>query len=98
MAREPKSSQRTRAVRAKSCSRCRRWTKRRAARIGPTVWELEGPMPMVKRSKTLSAMLSGYHREGGDEVAMNRRRLVRRDLLGAIPRAQRVDAERAVLA
>ena len=22
--------------------------------IGPTVWELEGPMPMVKRSVTLS--------------------------------------------
>src|SRR5215203_5126838 len=31
-------------------SRC---TKRRAALMGPTVCELEGPIPMVKRSKTL---------------------------------------------
>ena len=29
---------------------------RRAARIGPTVWELEGPIPILKRSKTLSSM------------------------------------------
>ena len=28
-------------------------TKVLAARIGPIVWELDGPMPMVKRSKTL---------------------------------------------
>ncbi|GLW18871.1 hypothetical protein Stsp01_56140 [Streptomyces sp. NBRC 13847] len=27
-------------------------TNIRAARMGPTVWELEGPMPMEKRSKT----------------------------------------------
>ena len=26
------------------------------ARIGPTVWELDGPMPTVKRSKTLNGM------------------------------------------
>jgi hypothetical protein len=37
----------------------RRWeaassrVKRRAARIGPTVWELEGPMPILKSSKRL---------------------------------------------
>jgi hypothetical protein len=24
--------------------------------MGPTVWELEGPIPMVKRSKMLMAM------------------------------------------
>ena len=29
---------------------------RRAAFIGPTVWELEGPMPILKRSKTLMAI------------------------------------------
>jgi len=28
----------------------------RAARIGPTVWLLEGPMPILKRSKTLMSM------------------------------------------
>ena len=28
----------------------------RAARMGPTVWELEGPMPILNRSKTLIAM------------------------------------------
>jgi hypothetical protein len=27
--------------------------KRRAARMGPTVWELEGPMPILKSSKRL---------------------------------------------
>src|SRR3954466_6974070 len=27
-----------------------------AARIGPTVWELEGPIPILKRSKTEIAM------------------------------------------
>ena len=27
-----------------------------AARIGPTVWELDGPMPILKRSNTLTAM------------------------------------------
>lgn len=27
--------------------------KRRAATIGPTVWELDGPMPILNRSKTL---------------------------------------------
>ena len=31
-------------------------TKLFAARIGPTVWELEGPTPIEKRSKTLTAM------------------------------------------
>jgi hypothetical protein len=27
-----------------------------AARIGPTVWELDGPMPIENKSKTLIAM------------------------------------------
>jgi hypothetical protein len=27
-----------------------------AARIGPTVWDDDGPIPMEKRSKTLRAM------------------------------------------
>ena len=28
-------------------------TNRSAARMGPTVWELEGPMPILKSSKRL---------------------------------------------
>jgi hypothetical protein len=35
-----------------------------AARIGPTVWELDGPMPILKRSKTLIAMLTCGSRNG----------------------------------
>jgi len=31
--------------------------KRRAARMGPTVWELEGPMPILKSSNRLVFML-----------------------------------------
>ncbi|KWV85371.1 hypothetical protein PFLmoz3_04925 [Pseudomonas fluorescens] len=31
-------------------------TNRAAARIGPTVWELEGPMPILNRSNTLKDM------------------------------------------
>jgi hypothetical protein len=34
-------------------------TKRAAARIGPTVWELDGPMPIENRSNTLIAMIAG---------------------------------------
>src|SRR5450830_1807867 len=30
--------------------------KRRAATIGPTVWELDGPMPILKRSNTLMSI------------------------------------------
>lgn len=49
---EPNSSARTVTVWASRPSFLRRPTNIRAARIGPTVWELEGPMPMEKRSKT----------------------------------------------
>ena len=38
------------------CSRSsRNW---RAARMGPTVWELEGPTPILKMSKTLTAVMA----------------------------------------
>jgi hypothetical protein len=33
-----------------------RRAKVQAAFIGPTVWELEGPIPILNRSKTLTAM------------------------------------------
>jgi hypothetical protein len=33
--------------------------KQRAARIGPTVWLLLGPMPILNRSKTETAMVQG---------------------------------------
>jgi hypothetical protein len=39
----------------------RRLTNIRAARIGPTVCELYGPMPIENRSKTLTAMLGASH-------------------------------------
>ncbi|GLU31910.1 hypothetical protein Busp01_17520 [Trinickia caryophylli] len=31
-------------------------TNRQAAIIGPTVWELDGPMPILNKSKTLTFM------------------------------------------
>ena len=45
-----------RVTRASTPSCARRVTNMRAARIGPTVCELEGPMPILKRSKTETAM------------------------------------------
>ena len=35
---------------------CSRETKRNAARIGPTVCELDGPIPTLNRSNTEMAM------------------------------------------
>lgn len=55
---EPKSSARTAVVCASRPSFLRRPTNIRAARIGPTVWELDGPMPMEKRSKTEMATVA----------------------------------------
>lgn len=49
---EPKSSARIAVVRASRPSFSSRFANIRAARIGPTVWELDGPMPIEKRSKT----------------------------------------------
>jgi len=37
-----------------------------AARIGPTVCELEGPMPIVNNSKTLTAMSCFPEQASGD--------------------------------
>src|SRR6218665_1028634 len=56
--REPYSLTSTRAQEASSPWCRRRSANRRAARIGPTVWELLGPMPILKVSNTLTAM--GY--------------------------------------
>src|SRR6476646_1884138 len=47
---------RTGRTRSGSPSRCSAAANIRAARIGPTVCELDGPMPILKRSKTLIAM------------------------------------------
>src|SRR6185437_13489316 len=55
---DPYSSTVTRATRAMSpVSTSQRSTKRAAARIGPIVCEDDGPMPILKMSKTLTAML-----------------------------------------
>jgi hypothetical protein len=56
---EPKSSHFTRAVLASRPSAASRSVNIRAARIGPTVCELLGPMPILKRSKTEMAMTGG---------------------------------------
>ena len=53
---DPYISAFTRVVSASVPSCARRVTKMRAARIGPTVCELDGPMPILKRSKTETAM------------------------------------------
>ena len=41
------------------------WANRLAATIGPTVCELDGPMPLLNRSNTLIAM--AYSRTDGPE-------------------------------
>lgn len=41
--------------------RLRRVAKSRAARIGPTVWALEGPMPILNTSKKLVGMVFLFH-------------------------------------
>lgn len=50
--REPKSSARIAVVWASRPSFLSRRANIPAARIGPTVWELDGPMPIENRSKT----------------------------------------------
>ena len=54
--REPKSSAVSRWQWLNSCSCSSDSAKRRAACIGPTVWELEGPIPTLKRSNVLIDM------------------------------------------
>ena len=54
---EPYRVERTRATARMCPSRASRCTNRRAARMGPTVCELDGPMPILKRSKTPTAMI-----------------------------------------
>lgn len=49
---EPKSSARIETVWASRPSFFSRRANIRAARMGPTVWELDGPMPIENRSKT----------------------------------------------
>ena len=53
---EPYSSTRTLATCGISPSASRPEANISAARIGPTVCELDGPMPILKRSKTETAM------------------------------------------
>ena len=53
---EPYRRTATSAVCPSSPSRLSPSTNSRAARIGPMVWELDGPMPTLKMSNTLSVM------------------------------------------
>ena len=56
-AREPYRSTRSDATFSRSPDVLSSSAKTAAARIGPTVWELDGPMPMEKRSKTPTAIV-----------------------------------------
>ena len=56
---EPKSCTSTRRTCSSSPRSRKPCTNNAAARIGPTVWELEGPMPILNRSKTLIAIAAG---------------------------------------
>ncbi|GGM40575.1 hypothetical protein GCM10010489_09470 [Microbacterium saperdae] len=59
---EPNSVHSIRDTAASASLAPSRWTKSSAARIGPTVWELEGPTPMENRSKaeTYAVTPPGY--------------------------------------
>ncbi len=62
---QPYSSARTRTTSASTpFSSSQRSAKRAAARIGPTVWEEDGPMPILNRSNTLTAMATLLGRWG----------------------------------
>ena len=61
---DPNSSTRTRATSASSPSSARPWANVRAARIGPTVCDDDGPMPIEKSSKMLIATASSFTRAG----------------------------------
>ena len=54
---EPNSSARTRVTSSSTPSASRPIAKVRAARIGPTVCEDDGPIPIENRSNTLMATL-----------------------------------------
>ena len=54
---EPYRSTRSEATSASFPEALSSSAKTAAARIGPTVWELDGPMPMEKRSKTPTAIV-----------------------------------------
>src|SRR5579863_5650232 len=58
-AREPSSTTPMRSTRGSSPAARSASTKAAAARIGPTVWEEDGPMPILNRSKAL-IMRSGF--------------------------------------
>ena len=57
---EPYISARMRAVDSKTPSAARDAANRRPATIGPTVCELEGPMPILNKSKTLTVISRNY--------------------------------------
>ena len=53
-----------------------RSANRRAARIGPTVCELDGPMPILKMSKTLMCTAAQCTRQPCQRRAQNRMRVL----------------------
>ncbi|GAA3910803.1 hypothetical protein GCM10022382_16650 [Microbacterium invictum] len=57
--REPYSTHPTRVTEGSAPDADSRAAKSRAARIGPTVWELEGPTPMENSSNAETYALTG---------------------------------------
>lgn len=77
---EPNSSTSTRAVDSTAPRSSRAPAKRWAARIGPTVWDELGPMPIEKRSKTLTvtthlrnAAIASRHAPSQPKIGKGRR-------------------------
>ena len=80
---EPYRRTSTRRTRSNSPRSRSPWTNRAPARMGPTVWELEGPTPILNRSNTLMAItespLAGLvcarHAHGGVAARLKQGRL-----------------------
>src|SRR5205814_2253145 len=59
----------TRAAAAKPSLSASAWVNIRAARIGPTVCELDGPIPTLNKSKTLTATQnSALEKDAGSSI------------------------------
>ena len=80
----PMSSQKTRAVRSRQLRLSSSCTKRSAARMGPTVWLELGPMPTLKRSKTLLAMIANVREKKLCSIKASIERQMKRQLIGML--------------
>jgi hypothetical protein len=61
--------------------------------MGPTVWELEGPTPILNRSNTLMAivesplagLVSARHAQGGATARLKQRAALNASIIGLLP-------------